>query len=284
MRLGGTVFCHTTDPQELVHAHQAAGFNAAYCPAAVTKDHSLVPAFREAFEAADIVIAEVGAFANLLDPDEAKRKAAFELTCARLAVADNLNAVCCVNCIGSFNPDVWWGPHPENFTQSGFDASVEVARAIVDTVKPRRARMAFEMTYTTWLDTPENVLKMMEAIERPAVAVHLDPVNLVHSARQMFDTTDLLNRCFKLLGPRVVSCHAKDIRFVLPSLALHLEECMIGEGVMDYPTFLRGVEMLGRDVPVMIEHLNTHKEYQQAADQIRGVARSLGIEVPTLPG
>ena len=280
MRLGGAVQCDSKDPDRWVQAHQAAGFNAAFCPRIVTEDPSLASTVRTVFERADIVIAEVGSWSNLLDPDEGERHAAFELTCNRLALADEVGALCCVNTLGSRHPEIFWGPHRDNFTQDIFDASVETARRIVDKVNPRSARMTFELTYSTWLDTPENVLKFIRAVDRSSVAAHLDPVNLVVSPRLYFDVTGLLKRSFRLLGPYIVSCHAKDIRFVLPSRAVHFEECMPGQGAMDYETYLTGIEKLDRDVPLMIEHLSSPEEYTAAAEYIRSVGESAGISLP----
>ena len=280
MRLGGAVQCKSGDPDQWVRAHRAAGYNAAYCPQIAIEVRSLVSPVRAAFEKADIVIAEVGSWSNLLDPDEEKRKAAFELTCDRLALADEIGALCCVNTPGSHHPEIFWGPHRDNFTRDMLDASVEMARRIVDTVKPRSAKMTFEMVYTTWLDTPENVLEFTRAVDRTSVAVHLDPVNLVLSPRLYYDIADLLNRCFHLLGPFIASCHAKDIHFVLPSRAVHFDECMPGEGAMDYDKFLTGIDRLDRDIPLMIEHLSSPEEYRTAAEYIRSVGRQVGISLP----
>lgn len=279
MRLGGPVFCDSDDPQELVRAHQRSGYSAAYCPPAVFADRNLIAPMRRAFQTANIVIAEVPAWSNLLDPDETKRKQAFELTCERLALADELGAVCCVNTLGSRHPSIFWGPHPDNYSEQTFEASVVTAQAILDAVKPKRAKLAFEMSYNTWLDSPDNCLKVLEAIDRPAVAAHLDPVNLVYAPRIYWNTTDLIERCIALLGPYIVSCHAKDIRMIVPASALQFEEVMLGTGVLDYETFLTGISSLHPGIPLMLEHLPGPDEYAQAADYIRSVASVLGLEV-----
>ena len=52
------------------------------------------------------------------------------------ALADAIGARCCVDIAGSFNPDSWFGPHPDNLSERFFDATVENARAIIDAVRP----------------------------------------------------------------------------------------------------------------------------------------------------
>jgi hypothetical protein len=47
-------------------------------------------------------------------------------------------------------------------------------------------------------------------------------------------------------------------------------------GNLDYSTYLRELSAL-KDVPLMMEHLETAAEYAQAADHIRQVGRSLEI-------
>ena len=85
-------------------------------------DGDRIRAIREAFAAEDVVIAEVGAWRNMLDPDAQKRAANLRYVTERLALAEAVGARCCVDIAGSFNPTVWYGPHPKNLSQEFFDA------------------------------------------------------------------------------------------------------------------------------------------------------------------
>ena len=40
-----------------------------------------------------------------------------------VALAEAVGARCCVDIAGSFNPDSWFGPHPENLSERFFDAA-----------------------------------------------------------------------------------------------------------------------------------------------------------------
>lgn len=73
IRLGGPVFLKSSDPAELAREHRRWGYSAAYCPAADLSDTDRVRAIRTAFAAERVVIAEVGAWRNMLDPDPQKR-------------------------------------------------------------------------------------------------------------------------------------------------------------------------------------------------------------------
>src|SRR5579863_9624758 len=75
IRFGGPVFLKSDDPEQLAQEHRRLGYSAAQCPAKVTAaDTDRVRAIEKAFAAHNVVIAEVGAWKNMLDPDEQKRK------------------------------------------------------------------------------------------------------------------------------------------------------------------------------------------------------------------
>ena len=93
------------------------------------------------------------------------------------------------------------GHHPDNFTDTAFDAVVQWVRRILEAVKPRRTKLTLEMSPWTLLDGPETYLRLLEAVNHPGLAVHLDPANAVRDPRTYYSTTELLNRCFDLLGP-----------------------------------------------------------------------------------
>ena len=111
-----------------------------------------------------------------------------------------------------------------------------MARFLIDAVKPKRAKFALEMLQYGLPDSIDMTVKLIHAVDRPAFAAHLDPVNLILTPRQYWDTGALLREAFAKLGPWIVSCHAKDI-LLHHQAALHFDEVMIGEGQLDYRTY-----------------------------------------------
>src|SRR3979490_2880496 len=75
IRLGGPIFLKSEDPRELAREHRRLGYSAAYCPMAKADDTVRVAAIQKAFAAENVVIAEVGAWKNMLDPDLDARRA-----------------------------------------------------------------------------------------------------------------------------------------------------------------------------------------------------------------
>jgi hypothetical protein len=68
IRLGGPVFLKSDDPDELAAEHRRLGYSAAYCPKLDVNNTERIRAAERAFAKAQVVIAEVGAWKNLLIP------------------------------------------------------------------------------------------------------------------------------------------------------------------------------------------------------------------------
>jgi sugar phosphate isomerase/epimerase len=275
MRLGGPIFAKTDSPESWAKAVSTAGYKAANCPVGPEANSDTVAAYAAAARKADIVIAEVGAWSNPLSPDAATAKAALEKCKASLALADRIGARCCVNIAGSRGKK-WDGPDAANLTDGTFDMIVTTVREIIDSVKPTRSFYTLETMPWMYPDSPDAYLRLIEAIDRKVFAVHLDPVNLVSSPQRYFATGCLIEECFTKLGPHIKSCHAKDI-LLRENLTVHLDEARPGQGNLDYAAFLRGLNRLDANVPLMLEHLPNEDEYRAAAAHIRTVAAQEGI-------
>jgi sugar phosphate isomerase/epimerase len=276
LRLGGPSYAKSDDPEEMALAHRKLGYRAAYCPNVALKDTDRIRAVTEAFARHDVVIAEVGRWVNLLDADPDKRRQNFQTVSDGLALADAIGARCCVDIAGSFNPKIWYGPHPDNFSKKFFDAAVENARKIIDSVKPARAKFCYEMMGWAMPESPDRNLKLIKAVDRKAFAVHLDPCNLINSPERFYRNTALLNECFDKLGRWIVSCHAKDLAWDV-EMNVHFREVRPGAGELDYATFLKRLAALPQPPPLMIEHLGKPEEYAEAAKHIVGVGGQVGV-------
>lgn len=276
LRLGGPVFLKSGDPRELAREHRRLGYSAAYCPPAKLEDSERLREIERAFAAENVVIAEVGAWANLLDPDEARRKKNYQYVRDRLALADAVGARCCVNIAGSYNPKIWYGPHPRNFSKEFFDAAVENARRLIDEVKPRRTRFAYEMMGWAIPDSPASYTRLLKAIDRKAFGVHIDVANGINSPERFYRNADFIRECFRTLGPWVVSCHAKDLDWVV-EMNVHFVEVIPGRGQLDYRTYLTELARLPVEAPLMLEHLKGPEEYEEGRRYIQNLARELGL-------
>ena len=276
IRLGAPIFLKSDDPRELAREHRRLGYSAAYCPPAKVTDTARVKEIEKAFAAENVVIAEVGTWVNMLEADPEKRRANMQFVIERMALAEAVGARCCVNTAGSYNPKVWYGPHPRNFSQEFFDATVENCRRVIDAVRPKRSRFTLEIMGWALPEGPDSYLRLIKAIDREGFAVHLDVCNGINSPERFYNNSRFIAECFEKLGPWIVSCHAKDLQWEI-EMNVHFVEVVPGRGQVDYGEYLRQLARLKVDAPLMLEHLKTPQEYDEGVRYIREEARKAGL-------
>ena len=128
---------------------------------------------------------------------------------------------------------------------------------------------------------PESIRKLPRPAARgrpPGLGVHFDPVNLINFSGALFPQCRVHSGVYHPLGPQIRSVHAKDIA-VQDQLTVHLDEVRPGLGGLDYRALLTGLDRLGPDLPLMLEHLGEAEEYDQAAVYVRGVAQKVGVKL-----
>ncbi|MCY4482906.1 MAG: sugar phosphate isomerase/epimerase [Spirochaetaceae bacterium] len=269
--VGTTHGSSVSDVFALAREHRKRGLAAAYCPTASIDDRDRLRDIRDAFAAAGVVIAEVGGWRNMLHPDPAEGKRERQRMADYLAIADEVDARCAITCIGSPGGPGQGSHDAFNFTPDAFDAAVENARWLIDTVKPKRTRFVYEIYPFSVADTPANIRRLLDAVDRPEFAAHMDLVNLINCPRLYYRSGDVAREVVRLFGDRIVSAHAKDLKMA-EDVSVIMHEVRPGCGNIDYAAYLRVLHELPHTVPLMLEHLHTQEEYDLGVDHIRAVA------------
>jgi sugar phosphate isomerase/epimerase len=288
IKLGRNSVEYRGDPDAYVRQYVEEGYAALYAPELKPGDPA-IKALVSAADKAGLVIGEAGAWRNLIAHDEVTRKANLAFAVDALAAADEMGAVACVAFHGTVGHpgDPWqlsdnydYGPHPDNLGEAGFQRMVDTARHVIDAVKPRRTKFSLEMVPWLITGTPQEYLRLIKAVDRREFAAHIDAANMITSPQFYFDTPRMLREGFALLAPYVVSAHAKDI--VMKGgpgrISFHMDEVPPGEGMLDYRAYLRELDALGRDVPLILEHFDK-PEFDRGRDYIRKVGREIGVNV-----
>jgi sugar phosphate isomerase/epimerase len=276
LRLGGPIFVKSDDPAVLAQAHRDLGYRAAYAPEVKVSDTDRIQSIIQEFNSRDVIIAEVGAWRNMLDPDPEKRQANMTYVEERLALADELGARCCVDIAGSYDPKVWFGPNPRNLSGEFIDATVDNCRRLIDAVKPTRTKFSIEMMPFNFPSGPDEYLELIKKVDREGFAVHLDVCNVMNSPERMYHNGDVIRECFHKLSRWIVSCHAKDLKWE-EYVQVSLREVIPGRGDIDYKAYLKGLSELQADAPLMLEHLKTAEEYTEGRNYIKNVAQSMDL-------
>ncbi len=268
------------DTNQIAKIHSSLGYKSAYAPYIPTCEINLIKKVEKAFAKQNVVLAEMGFWKNLQCQNEYKRMQNIEYMCEVLASADEMGVKCVVNTIGSYSFDGIYDDYSENnFTDEFFDAAAETARYIIKHVKPKRTKFTYNNFAFTALDSVDQIEKMVKAVDNDSFGVHLDATNLVTSVREFFSFKDILNDAFKRLGDKIVSCHIKDLRLAWPATHIEMQETTPGLGMLDIASYLKKISALNRDIPCMLEHLDSEEKYAQARENIFEIAKENGLDI-----
>jgi len=267
MRLGGQIFGEFVNPDKWLSAVGGMGYRAAFFPVDWTAEGDVIDGCAKLAKEYDILIAEVGAWSNPMSPDAETAKKAIEFCKRQLELAERVGASCCVNIAGSMG-ETWDGPHKDSFSKGTMEKIVNVTREIIDHVKPSRTSYTLEMMPWMLPEGPETFLDLQKAVCRKAFGAHLDVANIINSPGRYYDTKSLIKECFLKMGPYIKSCHAKDI-IMSNKLTVHLDETVPGRGAIDYKTYINCINGLNPDIPLMVEHMATQDDLDEALSYIR---------------
>ena len=278
MRLGAMNCGKSDDPDFWISELKRCGYRASAFPTDPNRSDDELRRFSAAAAKADVVIAEVGGWGNpLADSDRGSRKECIERAKRALYVADLVGARCAVNISGSRGAK-WDGPDERNLSAETYEMIVQVVREIIDEIRPARSFYTLEpmpWMYPCDLDTQRRLIR---DVDRKAFAVHFDPVNLITGPALYFGNAAFLREFIREFGALIKAAHAKDT-FLRTDLTINLEERRPGEGNLDYGVYLRELDRIDRDMPLLIEHLKKDEDYEAGARYIRGIAETEGIRL-----
>ena len=280
MRLGGTVAGQWKTPEEWEKLLVASHFRAITAPFTCETPRNEIDAYRAIAARHDVMIAEVGVWRNLMDPDPALAAQNTAFAKRQLALADELDIPCCVNIVGTASSAGWDAADPSNFTPETYERIIRSIREIIDEVQPVRAFYCIEPMPWMVPDSPDSYLQLIRDVDRAQFAAHLDFINMINCPRRYLAPESFIEECFAKLAPYTKSTHLKDTRMHPTRLTTLLEECSPGEGTLDFTRVLRILERyLPADAPVLLEHMQTFEEYAAAYDYVAKKAAQAGVPV-----
>lgn len=269
MRLGISAAFPHSSPEEWAKLHSEAGLRAVVFPLTWEAPASSIDAYAQAAKAYDLMIAEVGAWSNPMDPNPVKREAA-RLNCLRqLELAEYIGSRCCVNISGAVG-ERWDGSYAGNYTRETYEEIVRYLQDMLDTVKPVRTKYTLEPMPHMVPDSPENYLQLLKDVDRPGFGVHVDIVNILTSPRVYYENRQLVQKTFSLLGPHIRSCHVKDA-ILDHDLTVSIRETECGQGELDLAYYIREADRLDPDMPMIIEHLPDISKYLEAIAYVKNL-------------
>ena len=280
MRLGGTVSGNFSGPEEWERLLVKSRFRAVTAPFNCDTPESETDAYRAACERHDVLIAEVGVWNNVFDPDPARAAAAVEYAVKQLKLADRTGVRCCVKIAGTAGTAGWDAADRSNFTDETYERIIRSVREIIDRAEPKYAFYTLEPMPWMIPDSPDVYLQLIRDVDRLQFGAHMDFVNMINCPRRYLAPEKFISECFTKLGPMIRSTHLKDSRMDPNRLTAMLEECSPGEGSLDFAKVLKILdEQLPAEAPVLLEHMTTFEEYERAYNYVAAVAAENGIGI-----
>ncbi|MFA6506054.1 MAG: sugar phosphate isomerase/epimerase [Treponemataceae bacterium] len=278
MRLGAMNCKGFEDPDAWIAELRRHGYRTSVFPTDLDRPDADLLRYAAAAKKADIVIAEVGGWGNpLADSDRGSKEKSLALAKRALYVADETGARCAVGISGS-RGEIWDGPDERNLTSETYEMVVATVREIIDEVKPKRTFYTLEPMPWMYPCDIETQRSLLRDVDRKAFAVHFDPVNMITSTTLYYQNASFLRAFIREFGSLIKACHAKD-SFLKTDLTIQFEERRPGEGKLDYAVYLKELERVDTDMPLLIEHLKKDEDYEAGARSIRETAETEGIQL-----
>ena len=274
MRLGISKKLAANSAEEWAAKYEALGLKAVNFPLKVDAPDKEIDEYVRACANHDLVIAEVGAWKNVMDPDPATRAENIKYCKARLQLAEYVGARCAVNITGSASSEKWDAPHRGNYDPDFQKRMIETIQEIIDAVNPKRTFYTVEPMPWMVPDSPESYLELMKQVDRPGFAVHMDAVNMMSSPKTLLFCREFLDHAFALLGPYIKSCHIKDVALE-QKLTVRMPETPCGTGKFELKYYMQLADRLSPDMPVIIEHLADEEDYLAAVKYLQPLIAEL---------
>lgn len=217
-----------------------------------------------------------GYWQPLIQPDETVRKEAVRTLQEALRVAADLGARGIDTGPGSMSPKGPWVPHGENWNPKLREQLILSLKACAKAAEEYQVYLSLEGHQVVVLENAEVTKEVLDAVGSPWVRSDLDPANWI-TLKTIFRTGEAIDHMFDVLGEHIVSGHAKDIR-IQDSHVIHTPTGSPGTGMLDFRTYLRRMEDLNPDYPLIVEG-SSEAELPEASAFLHRTAEELGIEV-----
>ena len=286
MRLGGAdghfIAASIDDLEPLCETLDTYGLSTIIAPGTINDmPDSRLAAYGTKAAELNLIIGETFYFANMLDADPAARTEHIQNVRALLDKAKRLGCKSVITLTGTNHPcGNPTAPHPTDpymYSDAAKADFREVVLRIVDGLDLTNVKYIIEPWNNTFFYEPETIAAFLDSVDHPMVGLHLDQMNMVHQSTY-YHTTDLINRTFDLLAEKVFSVHLKDICITRgPGDFVAFKEVLIGDGSMDYQTYLARLADLPADTPCYCEHLGTEAEYALNFARLHHIAKKVGV-------
>jgi sugar phosphate isomerase/epimerase len=213
-------------------------------------DWSAASKITAAFKSAQVRIAALAAYYNVVDPDQARRKHGEARIRAIITNWKLLGSPIVCTETGTLNAKSEWVESPENYTEAGYAQCRDVFAALAKHAAGCGAILAIEAYWRNVIDSAARTERLFKDVDSPSLQLVMDPCNYYRN-EDLPNMAPMLRDIFRRVGSHTVIAHAKDVKATPTGQDLPAA----GLGVMDYPVFLGLLARLDKPLDLIIEHL-----------------------------
>jgi sugar phosphate isomerase/epimerase len=192
---------------------------------------------RAAAEENGIAIEAVSATYNILHPDAGERERGRRAFVAIAAAARRMGAKLLTVCTGTRDAHDMWRYHPENASEESWAEMCREFRRLLAVAEEHNVFVGVEPELGNVVSSARQARKLIEEMEEGRVRIVFDAANLFEAADAARQHA-FVDEAVDLLGGWIAIAHAKDR---LPDGRFGTA----GDGVLDYPYFLRALKRHG---------------------------------------
>jgi sugar phosphate isomerase/epimerase len=154
---------------------------------------------------------------------------------------------------GTLNRESEWNDSPDNATETAYQQCRASLQRSAEMAEKTGAIIAIEPYWKNVISSAERAERLFREIQSPALKLVMDPCNYFRKAD--LDHMDaMLKEIFQRVGSKTVLAHAKDVKAAAGEDDTELPAA--GQGVLDYPLYLRLLSSLDRELYLTLEHLD----------------------------
>jgi len=208
----------------------------------------------------DLKIVGLFGYYNLVDPDLARRRRGEQRMQVLIEHWKQFGCPVISTETGTLNAKSEWLESPENATETGYQACRATLEPLVRAARKTGAVISIEPYWRNVIDSIARAQRLVRDV--PGLKLVMDPCNYFRK-EDLSRMDPMLEEMFRVLGKQIVLAHAKDVKAAADGTDLPAS----GQGVLDYPLFLRLLAGLNRELYLIIEHL-TLEDVPRARDYV----------------
>jgi sugar phosphate isomerase/epimerase len=186
---------------------------------------------------------------NLIHPDPSRRAENVRRLAGLIQAGPSLGTPSVSLCTGTRDPENMWRRHPDNDTPAAWADLLASLAGLLPAAEAAGVTLGVEPEPANVVSSAPLARRLLNQVRSPALRIIFDGANLVAGhPRDEHDT--LLREAAELLGPEVVSAHAKQ-------LDAGGREVPVADsaGVLDYDNYLAVLRGLGYAGPLVLHGL-----------------------------